>query len=149
MSRTTATAVKAILLSDYGKTFRGLEPSLDPFIEAAAAKVDDVVECATAKGLTVSDARRELLEKWLAAHAYTCSDRANQSRSEEGASATFQGQTGKGLESSYYGQMALGLDSTGCLAAQEATVEAGGRPLVTFAWLGKPPSEQTDYRDRS
>lgn len=148
MARTTATAVKGVLLSDYGTTFRGLEPDLGPFIEAAGAMVDDLVDCATAKSLTVTTARRELLERWLAAHFYSCTDRPYQSRSEEGASATFQGQTGKGLEASYYGQTAIRLDSTGCLAAAEAATEDGGRPTVSFAWLGKNPTDQTDYLDR-
>jgi hypothetical protein len=49
------------------------------------------------------------------------------------------------LESTLYGQTALVIDHSGCLA----TITAGAGPKTASAeWLGKPPSDQTDYEAR-
>lgn len=144
--RTNATAVEKVLLKDYDADLR---PDLAPFIEAAAAIVDDVVECALDKDITIGATRQELIERWLAAHFYAVTDRPYQSKSTEGASATFQGQTAMYFEGSHYGQMAISLDPSGCLTdIQTDATSPTGRSVASGFWLGKAPSEQTDYIER-
>jgi len=142
--RTNANAVKALLLP--GRDYDSEQaPSLNPFIETASAMVDDVVSCMAAKGATAYPAKRlELIERWLAAHYFKVSDKGYSSRSTEGASGNFDGQTAMYLESSLYGQTALRLDPSGCLDA------AGGKELKIAGggWLGRSPSEQMPYEDR-
>lgn len=141
MPRTSAEDVKAVLAP--GKDYdTDAAPDLGPFIETASALVDGIVACAAECEETVSAVKAELLERWLAAWAYCNSDLPEQSHSEGGASASFQGQTGMGLESNYYGQTALRLDTTGCLAA----ITSGQRPSVD--WGGKRYSEEIPYYDR-
>jgi hypothetical protein len=144
MARTTAVLVKALLAPGKDYDLRS-EPSLDPFIDTAALLVDDIVECATARGVVLTDARLELIERWMAAHFYKQSDQAETSRSTGGASASFQGQTGLYLDGTKYGQTAKLLDTSGCLAT---IAGATGRQSARGFWAGKPPSTQTDYIDR-
>lgn len=144
MSRTTADAVKLVLMDDHGNRRDGSTPDLTPFIDTASAFVDDAIECATEKGLTIDSTRAELLERWLAAHLYAISDKPYSSKNTEGASASFNGQTAMYFEATLYGQQVMRLDKSGCLAAvggAEAKV-AGG------LWLGKTPSEQIPYWER-
>lgn len=143
MARTTVEAVIALLTpgNDYDTIN---EPNLTPFVDTASAVVDDVVQCITNRGLTLSEARRELLERWLAAHFYQQSDQAYASRSTLRASGQFQGQTGMFLENTKYGQTALTLDTSGCLSR----IANGARKVARGYWAGKRPSEQTDYKDR-
>lgn len=146
MARTTAAAVKAVLLP--GKDYdTENSPDLTPFIDTASAYVDDIVTCAADQdpAVTLTDARLELIERWLAAHFYVVSDQTYASKSTEGASASFHGQTGMYIESSRYGQTAMSLDKSGCLASIGGSA---GRIRVGTAWLGKAPSNQTDYVDR-
>ncbi len=146
MARTNSSKVEGVLLADYGPLPSGAEPSLTGFIEAASAFIDDVVVCVAEKELTpLSSARLELLERWVAAHLYCQSDKAFMSKSTGGASASYQGQTGMYFESTLYGQTAMRLDPSGCLQA------AGGKEIQVASgfWLGRPPSAQTDYRDRN
>lgn len=139
MSRTTESAVIAILGMDYDCVN---QPSLTGYIDTASALVDDVVECATRKDLTISSTKLELLERWVAAHAYAMSDQPYKARSTLRASGQFQGETGMYLEATKYGQMAATLDTTGCLNA------LGKRMRVSAFWLGKRPSDQVDIDDR-
>ncbi len=146
MARTSAAAVKLVLgdastHADGAGDYDGTR-DLTPFIDAASAIVDRVVTCATAKGITLSASVLELIERWLAAHAYCLSDQTFASKSTAGASASFHGQTGMHLESTRYGQMAAALDYSGCLNSIGNRRSAGG------FWLGLPPSGQTDYADR-
>lgn len=134
--RTTEAAVKGVLLSDYGQDKDGNEQSLLPFIQTASVIVDRVVTCADKKGITLSTAERELIERWLAAHFYTCSDKTEASAGEEGANSTADGQTGLNLDGSRYGQSAKAVDYSGCLASIDK------RAFARMAWLGKRPSEQ-------
>lgn len=139
MARTNSDAVKAILLLDYDSK---RSPDLAAFIETASALVDDVVDCAAEKGVALTDARLELIERWLAAHLYKMSDKDVTSSSQQGASASFTGQFGMGFDATRYGQMATRIDSSGCLDNIDKTQEA------SMEWLGKPPSEQIPYDQR-
>ena len=142
MARTTSDLVKGILLDDYGARPDGSQPSLTPFIDSANLIINRVATCSVSRGRTLSTDELEMIERWLAAHLYKQSDQATTSRSNLGASASFQGQTGMYLEGTKYGQHALILDYSGCLKAITS------RQNVDFFWIGKPPSEQIDYRNR-
>lgn len=142
MARTDATAVVALMLP--GKDYdTRRSPSLTPFIDTANALVTRVATCAATKGITLSAAELELLERWLSAHFYCMSDQTYSSRSTGGASGSFHGQTGMALDATKYGQTAQMLDSSGCLVSLSKRQTAGA------FWAGKRPSEQTAYEDRS
>ena len=137
--RTTSAAVELVLGADYGALPDGTNQDLDPYIETAASIVDDLDELATSRGYDLTDAKLELIERWLSAHAYTKSDPTYQSRSTGGRSGTFV-RNPKCPEP--YKDMALMLDPTGLLNALLNQARAGA------TWMGLPPSDQTDYEDR-
>lgn len=147
MARTTSALVEGVLLSDYDSQY-----NLQPFIDTAAVVVTRVSDCAVSRGIPLTTAELELVERWLAAHFYATSDRPYQERTTDGARGKFQGETGMYLDSTFYGQQALLIDYSGCLAS----IGSGGadgsgltsRNAARVVWLGKPPSEQIDYRDR-
>lgn len=138
--RTDDTAVKTVLLRDYDT--RNL-PSLTAFIDTASAIVDRVATCAALKGKSLTTGELELVERWLAAHCYAQSDKTYASRSTAGASGSFDGKTDMGFDSTLYGQTAMRIDYSGCLTAINKRQVAGA------VWLGKPPSDQIAYVDRS
>jgi hypothetical protein len=136
--RTTAAAVQEILGADWdGKR------SVVPFIDSVTNTVSRVVQYGAGKGVSLSAAEAEVLERWLAAWAYVMSDRTLDSKNTGKAGGTFSGKTDKGLDANMYGQMAGSLDPTGTLRAI-----IKGQILQT-TWLGKPPSEQIDYDHRN
>ena len=145
MARTTATAVKGILrLGSQGGDYDDANnPSLVPFIDSAALIVNRVVQCAARKNITLSDEELEMVERWLSAHMYAMSDRTYTNKSTGGASASFAGQTAMGFEATLYGQTAMRIDYSGCLTNFDKSKTASAQ------WLGKPPSQQTAYADRS
>lgn len=130
----TSTANVALVLG--GHYVSGSSPDLQAFIDTATLIITRVNTCATAKGITLSTDELEMMERYLAAHYFSHADQIFQSKSTNGASGSFQGQTGKGIESSQYGMTALQLDPSGCLAA----ITKGARASIT--WGGKPSSEQ-------
>ena len=144
MARTTETAVKDVLLSDYGPKSDGTDPSLVPFIQSASVMVDRAAAAAAAKGETLTSTELELIERWLSAHFYVMSDQTYANKQTGGAGGTFHGRTGMRLEASKYGQNAMLLDYSGTLES----LSTQGRKKVQMIWLGKAPSAQTEYRDR-
>lgn len=139
MARTTEDAVKLLLLADYDSQ---VNPSLIPFIDSASALVDSAVVCAKAKNQPLDTDRQEIIERWLAAHAYTCSDPTYREKQTQSARGVFMGSSGMALQSSRYGQMAMMLDPSGCVAS--LSNQNQGQAF----WLGTRPSEATDYIDR-
>lgn len=139
MSR-TSTANVALILGDH--YLAGSSPDLQAFIDTANLVITRVNTCATAKGITLSTDELEMLERYLAAHYFSHADQMYQSKATNGASGSFQGQTGKGIESSQYGMTAIQLDPSGCLAA----ITKGNRASVT--WGGKPSNAQISAYDR-
>jgi hypothetical protein len=129
--RTNAGAVAKVLANDYGNDPDGNPIDLLPYIEAASAVVDDMVTYATANTIIFSTARRELVERWLAAHYYTVMDPIYKRKKTEKAEGDF-------FDRSYLG-VAKNLDPTGFLADLETGITAEAW------WLGKPASEQTPY----
>jgi hypothetical protein len=138
MARTNSTAVEALLMKDYDPDW-----SVASAIETASVMVDNVVACASRKNVTLSTTNLEILERWLAAHYYSVSDRPYEQKRTQQSWAKYQGKTGMGLESSHYGQTALGLDPSGCLEAINAKARAG------VFWVGKTKSEEISYEDRN
>lgn len=133
MARTTAAAVQALLGHDYDAA---AARDLGPFVATASAVVSRAVACMTGRGGAAADADLELLERWLAAHYYTLSDRVYASRSTLGASGAFvQGRD----EPHPYLAGARAVDPTGCLARVLAQKTAGG------FWAGRKASDHQPY----
>lgn len=110
--------------------------NLSSFIDTASALVDRVD--AYSPGL-MSTKTLTLLEAWLAAHFYALRDQQYSSRSTQGASGSFQGQTGMGLTSTFYGQTAMRLDASGLLAKMDKEAIEGGKRKIKVGWLGTDP----------
>jgi hypothetical protein len=138
--RTTTTLVQALLETN-GEDYRS-GVSLQPFVDSATVLVDRVATKATAKGYTLLATELELIERWLSAHAYAMVDQTLASKSTNGRSGRFQGQTGMRLEATKYGQMALMLDTSGALEA------INKRQVAGITWLGVTENEALDYEDR-
>jgi hypothetical protein len=138
--RTSVIAVKGVLLRGYNTRDN---PPLLPFIEMASVVVDTLRTRAAAAGLGITRANLELIERNLAAHFYAMSDPGYRSRSTEGASASFDGQTGKMLDYTPHGQRAMMLDPSGLLRGI-----VSGR-MASMGWLGKTVPEQLSYEDRN
>lgn len=136
--RTTADKVAAILGGDWD----GNRP-LVPFIDSVNGLVSKAVTLSATQPFgPIGTETAEILERWLAAWAYAMSDRPLDQKSTGRASGSFSGKTAMHLDANTYGQTAMVLDVTGTLRALNE-----GR-VASVAWLGKPPSEQTDYEDR-
>jgi hypothetical protein len=142
VARTTADAVKLVLLADYDSVNN---PSLAPFIEWATALTSRVGACAASKGSPLSDVELELIERYLGSHAYAMSDRPYESRRTQSASGKFVGRTEMSLDATSYGQQAQSLDISGCLSA---IASGKGRKVASLGWLGKTEKEQLDYEER-
>jgi len=131
--RTTDSAVQRILGPNYDGT-----TDLEEVIATATVIIDLAVQCAARKGITLTTAQLERMEAYVAAHLYGHGDQFYQSRSTQGASGSFQGQTSQlGLEGSQYGQTAIRLDTSGCLNAIQNKARAG------MTWLGTKASNIT------
>ena len=129
---TNEAAVKTVLAANYDCNIK-----LNRFIRAAAVLMARMIECATRKGFTHTADELIEIETWLAAYFYTKADALHTSRSTADASGAFQ----RGQENEYK-LGAVEMDGSGCLNALLKGQRAGA------AWLGKVPSEQTDYVDR-
>lgn len=130
MARTTIARIQGVLGTNYdGST------SLTPYLDSATSIVDRLVELAGEKGLTITSTQAELVERWLGAYYYTVMDPLYLEK-ETGKAK------GKWAERSYR-DMAEQLDPTGLLCKILA------KKLIEVTWLGKTPSEQTDYEERS
>jgi hypothetical protein len=117
--------------------------NLLPFMRAANRLMDYVVT-KDADGLLSTGLQRDI-ETFLSAHFAVCNrDKQYTSKSTGGASGSFQGQYGMRLESTDPGQTAMLLDLTGTLKQ----LNEARAPKIQLQWLGKRPSEQTDYVDR-
>jgi hypothetical protein len=141
VARTDSTAVKALLRngSEGGDYDDVHSPDLTYHIRVANSFVTRVNTCATAKGYSLTSDELTDLETAMAAHFYTKSDRVYQSKSTAGASGAFVLDP---QNPEPYKSMAIEMDPSGCVSALLNRQRAAG------FWLGRPPSEQTDYVDR-
>jgi len=140
--RTKEKDVIDLLGDNYGLKADGSAPVMRGFMLTANSLVNQMLTCASRKGVTVSVSDQEIIERMLSAHMYMMSDKAYQSRTTAGRSGTFQGQTGMRLEATDYGQQAMVVDPSGCLENINKRQKAGG------AWLGKTNAEALDYDQR-
>lgn len=138
--RTDSASVQALLAAgeDYDEA-RAVD--LNPYMRAASLLVTRTAVCALTKGVTLSSDEKTEMEGWVAAYFYTRSDPIYQSKSTGGQSASFVADSTATTERYKAGAMAL--DPSGCLDALLNNKRA------SFAWLGKNPSSQIDYVDRS
>ena len=133
MATTTEAAVILILGKDYDTINT---PSVLSYLNAAAAIVARVIECAARKGITLSDEEIAILEGWVAAYLYTQSDATYRSRRTLRAAGEWNKTEDAYLKGAYL------VDPSGCLK------NAMSNNRVRMIWLGKPPSTQIDYVDR-
>jgi len=126
MPRTDEDEVQSLLGAQYYGS-----SSLTIFIGIANKLTTRMNTCAVSKGYSFDSDELRYIEALLAAHAYGLSDQFVTSESTDGASATYQGQTGMGLQASKFGQTALIMDHSGCLKA----LTEGNR--ASAVWLGK------------
>ena len=138
---TTPQAVQDILSP--GNDYRPGKP-LEPFILVGVKRSSWIQANAANYGLTPNDTETaSALAAWIAAWAYKASDQQYQSSNAGRSSATFRGQSGKGLEMNNYGQVAMEMDTTGMLKAANE-----GR-IVGVTWIGKPEFDQLTYDERN
>lgn len=130
--RTTVQKVKDVLSKDYDKSRNA---SLQPYIDAATLVADRVNTCASKKGITLTSGELENIETWIAADFYTISDPKYLSKRTADSAASYANRS--------YLQAAYAIDYSGCL---RGIIE--GEKRARAKWLGRPPSEQTDYVDR-
>lgn len=142
--RTDADAVKAILLRDYDTRNN---PGLTPYLTAANLLVNRLATYAIENETILTDEELTVIEAWLAAHFYKHGpDQAFASKATEGASASFQGQTGMGLKGTKYGQTAIDLDYSGFLLS---IANGSGTVTASGVWLGTPYRDQTSWSERN
>lgn len=147
--RTNDAAVKAVLLKDYDKKNK---PDLTPFIRTANILTNRLNTTATNADTPIETDELLEIETWLAAHFYCVPDQPYIYKTTKGSQGQFQGKTDMYLEGTKYGQTAVLLDHTGILArlANGENIEASTSNATPGGfWLGKKPSEQTPYYDRS
>ncbi len=121
MPRTTSVDVAAIIEVD-------VSINLDPFILVANELVTEV--CG---GAGYTDARLELIERWLAAHFYTNRDPRPVSENAGPVGTTYQSAVDLNLNTSHYGQTAMLLDTAGGLATLN---QRKVKRVLQVHWLG-------------
>ena len=142
--RTNKTLVKEVLGGQYNELRCA---DLKPFIAAASGMVNWVTT--TCDEDSINDSTQlELIERWLAAHFYGVSEQLLQSKSQGGASGSFQGTSDKGLGSTQFGQQAMIMDLSGCLAKRNQEMIQGYRNKAGMHWLGLNPSEKQTAAQR-
>lgn len=117
MARTTAELVAGIIEVDE-------DIDITPFIDTANMLVTDV--CGESE---YSDAKLELIERWLSAHFYAVRDPRAIDEAVKGISERTESKVDLGLDFTRYGQQAKILDTEGNLAAldEQSTTVTGFR----------------------
>ena len=98
-----------------------------------------VTEVCSGKGYT--DARMELIERWLAAHFYVIRDPRASSESAGVSQSYANPSVGMMIHGTKEGQQALLLDTAGGLASLSKGMEAGAAKRVGVTWVGKPADD--------
>jgi hypothetical protein len=133
MARTTDAAVAGIIEVDTNIT-------LTPFIETANQMVTDA--CGEAD---YTEAKLELIERWLAAHFYAIRDPRATAERAGPVGANFESKVDLGLAITRYGQQAMALDTEGGLRALSEQATGGpGRITAGVTWLGTDDWEDDD-----
>lgn len=134
---------KRVTPEQVAKVIRDYDEDIDfdPFIEMANILTNRVA--AKDVGSLLNSDELAMIEKWLAAHFYETRDHEISEETTEQSEGKYAGQFGKGLERTRAGQNAMLFDETGYLRKVNE-----GVTLARVEWLGKVPSNQTDYVDR-
>ena len=133
MARTTPTNIGKIVEVD-----NSVSVDLEPFITAAN---ELVTECCAGAGY--SDARLELIERYLAGHFYVIRDPRVSSESAGVSASYLNPSVGFNLKGTKEGQQALSLDTAGGLAALSTRLEEGHKKSsVGITWLGTETEEE-------
>jgi hypothetical protein len=130
MARTTPELVGTVIDLEEGD-------DVVAYIDAASSLVEEV--CTP---LGYSDARLELIERWLGAHFFDINRPRARLQSVGGGGGTLQEAyepvtTNLWLNNTKYGQQAMLLDTKGGLAALNNSMKLGGVKR-SFIWLGTP-----------
>lgn len=133
MARVVEQDVRDILDNDIGDTSQ--LPSLVPFISAATLIVTRAMACAERRKKAFTAAEAKECERWLAAYYAVHKSPQYKLKSTSGAGGSFDHLS--------YLDAACNMDPSGCL---QAIIE---NKVASGAWLGKRPSVQTPYRERS
>ena len=124
MVRTNDAAVRLILDDDTTIV-------TTPFIEVANDLVTDL--CTDSD---YTDAKLELIERWLSAHFYAIRDLRVDTDKADVVSQKFQYKVDLYLAQTQYGQQAMLVDTAGNLAALNKRMSTGADPAAGVTWLG-------------
>jgi len=114
--------------------------NMQPYVDIATA-LTDKVSSNDSLGV-LNSALLKQIEANLAAHYYSLRDPAYLAKKTQDASATFYGETGKGLDFTPWGQTAKDLDISGFLAS------VGKGQSIGLTWLGTPLGSQLTVEER-
>lgn len=129
--RTNAVAVSKIIQVDLGLG-ESLESIMEPFIETANQMVTDI--CGASE---YTEAKFELIERWLAAHLYGCFDTQLLSETAGPVTAAYLWKTGYNLNQTRHGQQAMLIDTDGSLATwNQQTIRGTAGMRVGIKWAG-------------
>ncbi len=118
MSLTTVAKVQKLLGSNYGPMADGTLPDLLQFIDSANSVVTSAASLAVKqRGITLSPAQQELIERWLAAYFYCHLDPLKTSKSTEGASSSYVASQSLEGEGERYKRGAIEMDPSGMVHA--------------------------------
>ena len=140
MSYTTPMLVQKILGADYGPLPDGTLPDLQQYVDTADVTVLRMQGAAALKGISYTSAELELIERWLAAHAYKCMDQQLSSKGQGGVSGSYKGSGGTDFSASLYGQQAMQLDWAGIL--KNLSKPAGRQGLLRRRRIGTDRNRQ-------
>ena len=126
--RTTYAAVIKIIEVDVNVT-----SDLVPFIEVANMLVTDIC---TNYDTAYTDAKLELIERWLTAHFYAIRDQRKDTERAGPVSESNQYKVDLNLAQTIYGQQAMLLDTEGGLGALNKKITTGTVATPSFEWVG-------------
>lgn len=133
MARTTKAYIATIIELDVSIVPN--DAAMEPFITVANELVTEVCTGDSGPATAYTDARLELIERWLAAHFYAIRDPRVANESAGGVSASYESRVDLGLNLTRYGQMAMMLDTNGGLAKLDVDIKKG-KPHVGVFWPG-------------
>lgn len=128
--RTNAANIKAIIEVD--TTIIAADSDLDPFISIANELVTEICTGTNAPDPVYTDARLELIERWLAAHFYAIRDPRAKSEKAGSVGVSYRGKTDLNFALTHYGQQAMMIDTNGGLSR----LNKGKGLTATVLWAG-------------
>lgn len=133
MSRTSRANVAMIIELDV--TVVPDDAAMAPFIDVAGELVTEHCTGASGPATPYTDTRLELVERWLAAHFYSCRDPRAKSEGAGSVNVTYDITGGLGFDGTTYGQTAMRLDTNGGLTRLNENTKKG-KPNAKVIWLG-------------